>query len=109
MSLVFSIVNIRDLINVSILGVWHSLNIINISLTSKNFVYSSCFLLKYHTLVRAILLTDVCVIDYPNKSLRFKIVYNILSIKYKMRYLLYCSCSQFETLSTLTPLFNNAG
>ncbi len=53
-------------------------------------------------------LIDLTVVDYPEKTKRFKIVYLFLSHELNQRLLLYSSINENEVVSTLTTIFPSA-
>lgn len=53
-----------------------------------NNLYNIIFFLKKHSFTCLNLLKDICIIDYPNKKKRFEIIYNLLSIKFNLRFYL---------------------
>ena len=53
-------------------------------------------------------LIDITVVDYPEKSLRFKIVYLFLSHEFNQRMTLSYDISEHEVISSLTSIFPSA-
>tara|TARA_B100001027_G_scaffold23461_1_gene13791 strand:- start:295 stop:900 length:606 start_codon:yes stop_codon:yes gene_type:complete len=53
-------------------------------------------------------LIDITVVDYPERSKRFKIVYLFLSHEFNQRMLLSYEISENEVISSLTPIFPSA-
>ena len=53
-------------------------------------------------------LIDVTVVDYPERSKRFKIVYLFLSHEFNQRMILSYNISENEVISSLTPIFPSA-
>ncbi len=59
-----------------------------------------------HTKFRQLI--DLTVVDYPEKTKRFKIVYLFLSHELNQRLLIYSSINENEVVSTLTTIFPSA-
>ncbi len=53
-------------------------------------------------------LIDITVVDYPERSLRFKIVYLFLSHEFNQRMILSYGISENEVISSLTSIFPSA-
>ena len=53
-------------------------------------------------------LIDITVVDYPERSKRFKIVYLFLSHEFNQRMILSYDISENEVISSLTPIFPSA-
>ena len=53
-------------------------------------------------------LIDITVVDYPEKSLRFKVVYLFLSHEFNQRMTLSYDISEHEVISSLTSIFPSA-
>ena len=53
-------------------------------------------------------LIDITVVDYPERSKRFKIVYLFLSHEFNQRMLLSYNINENEVISSLTPIFPSA-
>ena len=53
-------------------------------------------------------LIDITVVDYPERSKRFKIVYLFLSHEFNQRMILSYNISENEVISSLTPIFPSA-
>ena len=53
-------------------------------------------------------LIDITVVDYPEKSKRFKIVYLFLSHEFNQRMILSYNISENEVIASLTPIFPSA-
>ena len=53
-------------------------------------------------------LIDITVVDYPEKSKRFKIVYLFLSHEFTQRMILSYDISENEVIASLTPIFPSA-
>ena len=53
-------------------------------------------------------LIDITVVDYPERSKRFKIVYLFLSHEFNQRMILSYNISENEVITSLTPIFPSA-
>ena len=53
-------------------------------------------------------LIDITVVDYPERSKRFKIVYLFLSHEFNQRMILNYNISENEVITSLTPIFPSA-
>ena len=53
-------------------------------------------------------LIDITVVDYPERSKRFKIVYLLLSHEFNQRMILSYDISENEVIASLTPIFPSA-
>jgi NADH/F420H2 dehydrogenase subunit C len=54
------------------------------------------------------LLVDIVILDFPEAFLRFKIIYNICSIKYNLRIKLISCVSEIDPLDSITILYKNS-
>ena len=59
-----------------------------------------------HTKFRQLI--DITVVDYPERSKRFKIVYLFLSHEFNQRMILSYNISENEVIASLTPIFPSA-
>ena len=55
------------------------------------------------------LLMDVCGVDYPDRDLRFEVVYNLLSLKHNQRVRVKISTDETTPVSSATAVFSSAG
>lgn len=55
------------------------------------------------------LLVDIVVIDFPENPYRFKVVYNLCSVKYNVRIKLITTVDEINPLDSITSLYKNAG
>jgi NADH/F420H2 dehydrogenase subunit C len=55
------------------------------------------------------LLMDITAVDYPHRSERFEVIYNLLSVKYNARILVITSVDELTPLVSITSLYNSAG
>ena len=74
----------------------------------KNILLKILFFFKNNSLCVFNGLTDITCIDFPEKFLRFKLVYNFLSFKYKTRLRINLEISELDTVSSISSLYNGA-
>ncbi len=55
------------------------------------------------------LLMDVCGVDYPDRDLRFEVVYNLLSLKHNQRVRVKLSTDENTPVPSATAVFSSAG
>ena len=58
---------------------------------------------------RFTVLCDICGVDYPDRALRFDVVYNLLSMSLNQRIRLRVETDEREPVPSATPLFSCAG
>ena len=68
--------------------------------------YNLTFSLLNNSLTQFKVLNDICVIDYPEKTDRFELSYNFLSVKYNFRVFIKSYTSAY--VPSLSFLFNSA-
>jgi NADH:ubiquinone oxidoreductase subunit C len=73
------------------------------------FLSNVLFFLKYHTNFQYKVLTDVTAVDYPDKSSRFEVVYQLLSLKYNSRIRIKANINELDSISTVSDIFPSAG
>ena len=78
-------------------------NLNQLIIYNNNNIYNILLFLKYNNFTQFKILNDICVIDYPYKKKRFEIIYNILSIKYNLRFFLktFLLNNYIQSISTL--------
>ena len=54
-------------------------------IVKSQLLYDILMFLKYHVFYQFTLLTCISGVDYPNNKYRFKVVYELLSIRYNIR------------------------
>ena len=64
--------------------------------------------LKYHTLCQYKILSDLCALDFPEKKLRFNLIYNLISIHYNTRIIVKTSINEMTPLSSISSIFPGA-
>ena len=67
------------------------------------------YFLKNHTFTQYKILIDITAVDSPSQSLRFKLVYNLLSIKLNSRIKIETCIDEITPVQSLTQLFSCAG
>jgi NADH dehydrogenase (ubiquinone) Fe-S protein 3 len=64
--------------------------------------------LRDHTGTQFKLLMDITAVDYPSKSERFEVVYNLLSLHYNTRIRIKTCVDELTPVESLVPLYNAA-
>ena len=64
--------------------------------------------LRDHTNCQYKILTDVCGVDYPNRSSRFEVVYTLLSLNYNSRLRVKICISEFDNVNTVSHIYSSA-
>ena len=64
--------------------------------------------LKTNSLTKFRQLIDITVVDYPEETQRFKVVYLFLSHEFNQRMILSYNISENEVIASLTPIFPSA-
>jgi len=77
-----------------------------ILLTKSQYGYNLIKTLKANSLTQFRVLNDVCIVDYPEKTNRFEINYNLLSVKYNFRLFIKSYTSAY--VNSITNLFDSA-
>lgn len=76
---------------------------------NSNNIYPVLYFLQKHTICQFDCLTDIVCYDTPGKSLRFGIIYNLLSVRYNMRIRLVSKFKNIVALLSVSSLFLGAG
>ena len=76
--------------------------------TDKDHLIDICLFLKTNNDSKFRQLIDITVVDYPERSKRFKIVYLFLSHEFNQRMILSYNISENEVITSLTPIFPSA-
>lgn len=77
-----------------------------ISLTvSKNQLLNVIFILKNHTNFQYKILSCISCVDYINKKRRFKIIYELLSVKYNTRLKIKIFSDEITPVESITKIF----
>lgn len=79
-----------------------------IILANYKYIVQLLFFLKYHTLTQYKVLIDLCGVDYPTKTSRFEVVYNLLSISYNSRIRIKVPISQKSSIPSVTQIYSSA-
>lgn len=64
--------------------------------------------LRYHTNCQYTLLSDLCVVDYPTRTNRFDVIYNLLSINFNTRLRVKLLINELQIISSIVPIYENA-
>jgi NADH/F420H2 dehydrogenase subunit C len=73
-----------------------------------NRIISVISFLKYHTNCQYKLLSDLCIVDYPSRSNRFDIIYNLLSIRFNSRITIKVIVNELQIVPSLTKVYRSA-
>jgi len=73
------------------------------------FLKHNLLLLKYHISNQFEILTCISAVDYPSKKYRFKIIYELLSIRYNVRLRIKLQIDELTTVDSCDKLFLTAG
>ena len=74
-----------------------------------NYVVPFFSFLKNHVNTQFKVLIDVTAVDYPSRTLRFEIVYNLLSISYNARTRIKTCVDEITPIASITELYSSAG
>jgi len=100
--------NLKELIKICPI---EKIKFLNDSLTivvKVNILYDILLFLKYHTSYQFEILTCISGVDYPNNKYRFKIVYELLSIRYNVRIKVETYVHELLSIESCTNLFKVA-
>jgi len=75
---------------------------------SPSFILPFFSFLRDHTGTQFKMLMDITAVDYPTKTERFEVVYNLLSLQYNTRVRIKTQVSGLTPLDSLVPLYNYA-
>ena len=64
--------------------------------------------LKYHTAAEYTMVADITAVDYPTKSQRFEIVYNLLSVRHNSRIRVKTYADEATPIPSITGLYEGA-
>ena len=73
-----------------------------------NRIISIISFLKYHTNCQYKLMSDMCIVDYPSRSDRFDIIYNLLSIRFNSRITIKVIVNELQIVPSLTKVYRSA-
>ena len=74
----------------------------------KDYIYLIILFFKRYTNTQFNYLSDICGIDFPQKTSRFEIVYNLLSLPFNARLRIKTSIHELMSLNSLTLIFLSA-
>lgn len=74
-----------------------------------NKIFLLFFFFKKNSFLKATILSDICIIDYPSRLCRFEIVYNVLSVFYNTRFFFKFFLKETDYVLSLTSLFSSGG
>jgi NADH dehydrogenase (ubiquinone) Fe-S protein 3 len=83
-------------------------NDINTIFIKKKYLLATLFFLRWHTNTQYKILTDLTALDSLLPSVRFKVIYNLLSITYNSRVLILLKTNEISPVHSVTPIFHNA-
>ena len=75
-------------------------------IVKPEFLFEFIRSVKNNSIIKARVLNDICVVDYPEKIERFELNYNLLSVKNEFR--IFVKTCTAAYIPSLTPLFNSA-
>lgn len=75
---------------------------------SKEKMVSLFSFLQNHTWTQFKVLSDIITIDYPSRSDRFDIVYQLLSLRYNVRLNILVTTDELKPLSSISSLYEGA-
>jgi NADH dehydrogenase (ubiquinone) Fe-S protein 3 len=64
--------------------------------------------LKYHTAAEYTQVTDITAVDYPTRSQRFEVVYNLLSVRHNSRIRVKTYADETSPVPSITSLYDGA-
>lgn len=74
-----------------------------------NKILSILFFLKNHSHTQFKILSDLVVIDYPQKKARFEIVYNLLSIRFNTRLKVKLNINELQAVYSVVSIYRVSG
>lgn len=76
---------------------------------NPNYLINVLLFLRDHTNCQFKVLSDLCIVDYPNREKRFEVVYNLLSITYNARIRVKVLAAETDTVPSCTGIYKAAG
>ncbi len=73
------------------------------------FLIPFLFFLRDHIYTQYKVLIDITAVDYPSRTLRFEVVYNLLSVEYNARIRIKTCVDEITPVSSSTPVYSSAG
>jgi NADH dehydrogenase (ubiquinone) Fe-S protein 3 len=64
--------------------------------------------LKYHTNCQFKVLIDICAVDFPERQLRFEVIYHLLSIRFNTRIRVKTYINEIIPIKSITSVYNAA-
>lgn len=83
-------------------------SVITITLSNKTRLLEALEFLKTDKDFLCTILTDLFAVDYPDRSKRFEVVYNLLSLKHNIRVLVHVALLDKEEIDSACRIFNAA-
>jgi len=80
-----------------------------IIIVKPKILYDILFFFKYHMLYQFDVLTCISGVDYPNKKYRFKLVYELLSIRFNIRLRIKTFTHELFGVNSCAQLYFTAG
>lgn len=78
----------------------------NISIQiNKKYLHKVLFFFKFNTLMQFNTLIDITCVDFPENKLRFSIIYNLLSLRFRTRLRLQIKTNEFESVDSISNIF----
>lgn len=74
-----------------------------------SYLFQLLYFLKYNTYCQFKMLIDITAVDYIKKKRRFKLVYNLLSLKFNRRLQVHVDASELSLVPSITELYANSG
>jgi NADH dehydrogenase (ubiquinone) Fe-S protein 3 len=74
----------------------------------SDYLHDSLFFFRYHTLYQFEILTCISGVDYPKNKYRFKIVYDLLSVRYNSRLRVETYAHELSSIESCTDIFSAA-
>jgi NADH dehydrogenase (ubiquinone) Fe-S protein 3 len=76
---------------------------------NKDFIIPFFYFLKNHMNTKCHVLVDITAVDYPSRTLRFEVVYHLLSIFYNFRLRVKVCVDEITPVHSITSLYPGAG
>jgi len=83
-------------------------NEITFHINSKNLIKFLTFL-KRHTTTKVEQLLDITAVDFPQRKMRFEVLYQILSVTYNQRFTVSFYVNEGNIVDSVTSLYSSAG
>ena len=76
--------------------------------THPNNIFPLVYMLKNHNNCKFEQLVDISGVDYPNKSKRFEVVYNFLSISFNFRLRIKTKVNEITPVNSVSKIFKSS-